>query len=111
MQFTLDSPLFKGVSAVQLSGGAPQPFVSSQGFSEVGISGSGFNILTFQWVAFGDPTQQNDQNTNRGLYHLRARSYDASTGRFLSEDPLPLLQRYAYATGEPGGSERHAAKR
>ena len=26
MQFTLDSPLFKGASAVQLSGGAPQPF-------------------------------------------------------------------------------------
>lgn len=32
-----------------------------------------------------------------GLEYLRARYYDASTRRFLSQDPLPLLQRYAYA--------------
>ena len=60
---------------------------------------------TTEWSYTGE------QNDPTGLEYLRARYYDASTGRFLSQDPLPLLQRYAYATGEPGGSERHAAKR
>lgn len=40
--------------------------------------------------------QQNDYNANRGLYYLRARHYDPALGRFLQEDPLPLLQGYPY---------------
>lgn len=45
--------------------------------------------------------QQDDVNANRGLYYLRARFYDPALGRFLSKDPLPLLQRYAYAGDNP----------
>lgn len=41
--------------------------------------------------------QQRDGNANRGLYYLRARSYDPALGRFLSKDPLPLINRYSYA--------------
>ncbi len=41
--------------------------------------------------------QQRDGNANRGLYFLRARSYDPALGRFLQKDPLPLGNRYAYA--------------
>jgi RHS repeat-associated protein len=41
--------------------------------------------------------QQDDRNANRGLYFLRARSYDPALGRFLQQDPLPLKNRYAYA--------------
>lgn len=38
-----------------------------------------------------------------GLYYLRARSYDPSTGQFLSRDPLAGTTRrpYAYANGDP----------
>ncbi len=42
-----------------------------------------------------------------GLYHLRARQYDAATGRFGALDPLdsplelPFSGAYVYATGQP----------
>lgn len=36
-----------------------------------------------------------------GLHYLRARYYDPAVGRFLSEDPLPLLQRYPYVENSP----------
>lgn len=46
-------------------------------------------------------------DTSTGLYHLRARQYDGSTGRFLSEDPLspsrsvPGISTYVYADNTP----------
>lgn len=46
-----------------------------------------------------------------GLYLFGSRYYDPGTGRFLSEDPLPLGNAYAYANGnpanqsDPGGAE------
>ena len=45
--------------------------------------------------------EQDDRNANRGLYYLRARAYDPALGRFLSRDPLPFAQRYAYAGNDP----------
>ena len=42
-----------------------------------------------------------------GLYHLRARQYDPSTGRFLTLDPLPnpvtdpYMSAYTYANDRP----------
>ena len=48
--------------------------------------------------AYLDPT---------GLYHLRARQYDPSTGRFTTQDPLPnpvldpYVSAYAYANDAP----------
>jgi hypothetical protein len=36
-----------------------------------------------------------------GLEYLRARYYDPATGRFLGRDPVPYLQRYAYAGSNP----------
>ncbi len=50
---------------------------------------------TTEWSYTGE------QNDPTGLEYLRARYYDANTGRFLSQDPLPLLQRYAYANDNP----------
>src|SRR5207344_2787639 len=32
-----------------------------------------------------------------GMYYARARYYDPATGRFISEDPIPSLNAYAYA--------------
>ncbi|HEX5572881.1 MAG TPA: RHS repeat-associated core domain-containing protein, partial [Ktedonobacterales bacterium] len=56
--------------------------------------------------AYGYDSQRLDAAS--GLYDLRARSYDPTTGRFLSRDPAtstttdPLqLDRYVYAAGNP----------
>ena len=45
--------------------------------------------------------QQQGANAQRGLYYLRARTYDPALGRFLQRDPLPFAQRYAYAGDNP----------
>jgi RHS repeat-associated protein len=36
-----------------------------------------------------------------GVYDFRARQYDPATGRFLSEDPVPSVNAYAYSNGVP----------
>jgi RHS repeat-associated protein len=66
---------------------------------------------TYEYDAFGAVRAQSgvttewsytgEQNDPTGLEYLRARYYDKGTGRFLSQDPVPLLQRYAYANGNP----------
>ena len=57
------------------------------------------NSFKFAGEALGSQT---------GLYYLRARYYDPSTGRFLSKDPLPasssmspLANPYSYALSNP----------
>ena len=57
-----------------------------------------------------------------GLYHLRARQYDPSIGRFLATDPVacsvgvPCIGAYAYANDnpirfiDPSGRETQAAR-
>ena len=45
--------------------------------------------------------QQDDRNANRGLYYLRAQAYDPALGRFISRDPLPGMNRYAYVDSNP----------
>ncbi|MBI2724142.1 MAG: RHS repeat-associated core domain-containing protein [Chloroflexi bacterium] len=45
--------------------------------------------------------QQDDRSANRGLYYLRARFYDPALGRFLTRDPMPFVQRYAYVGNNP----------
>jgi hypothetical protein len=41
------------------------------------------------------------RTTRQGLEYLRARYYDTETGRFLAEDPIPLLHRYPYVDNNP----------
>ena len=48
------------------------------------------------WLFTGE---QRDSGSN--LYYLRARYYDPSIGRFLSKDPLPMGNVYAYAGNNP----------
>lgn len=42
-----------------------------------------------------------EQVDSTGMEYLRARYYDQATGRFLSQDPLPLLQQYPYVMNNP----------
>jgi hypothetical protein len=49
-------------SVKNLDASTSVPYISSDGFSEIAFSGHGFNILTFEWAAFGDPTQAGNQN-------------------------------------------------
>jgi len=44
-------------------------------------------------------SQQYDPKS--GLYYERARYYDPANGRFISEDPLPALNPYAYTLNDP----------
>ncbi|MBI5285925.1 MAG: RHS repeat-associated core domain-containing protein, partial [Chloroflexi bacterium] len=59
-------------------------------------SSSGATANDFRYTG-----QQQDANASRGMYYLRARTYDPQLGRFLQRDPLPLLQRYAYVGNNP----------
>jgi RHS repeat-associated protein len=61
------------------------------------ISVTGSSSNTFRYTG-----REFDQET--GLYYYRARYYDPSTGRFLSEDPIGLaggLNFYSYAQNRP----------
>ena len=61
-----------------------------------GDVGSGYAFTGREWDA------------ETGLYYYRARYYDPKIGRFISEDPLPLVERpvsqvnaYAYVRNSP----------
>jgi RHS repeat-associated protein len=52
----------------------------------------------------GDDTEWSytgEQYDPTGLEYLRARYYEPETGRFISRDPIPFLQRYAYVANNP----------
>ena len=51
---------------------------------------------TNPWLYTGE-----QRDSESGMYYLRARYYDPAVGRFLSRDPIPFLQRYAYVGGNP----------
>ena len=98
---------------ISKTNGTTQEYYLTDGLgSTTGITdGSGNVTGTYAYDAFGAVRSQTgattewsytgEQNDPTGLEYLRARYYDANTGRFLSQDPMPLLQRYAYAYDNP----------
>ncbi|MFJ4030156.1 RHS repeat-associated core domain-containing protein [Paenarthrobacter sp. NPDC089989] len=76
---------------------------------------TGATIATFTFDANGKPTTKTGsgdtvlrwngqiQDTDTGLYYLRARYYDPTTAQFLSADPLASITRdiYTYAKNNP----------
>jgi RHS repeat-associated protein len=67
---------------------------------------------TYAYDAFGAIRAQTGSSPNEfkftgeqvdatGMEYLRVRYYDQATGRFLSQDPVPFLQRYAYVGSNP----------
>jgi RHS repeat-associated protein len=65
-----------------------------------------FGKLTASMGTLTNPFQYTgrDNDLETGLYYYRARYYDYSSGRFLSEDPLSIrdhLNMYAYVRNNP----------
>lgn len=74
--------------------------------------GTGAVGTSYQYDAFGALRSQVGSSTNEftftgeqvdsnGLQYLRARYYDRTTGRFLTQDPLYVSDRYQYAASNP----------
>jgi len=73
---------------------------------------TGSVIATYEYDVFGAPRATTGSSTNEftftgeqvdppDLQFLRARYYDPAVGRFLSQDPVPFLQQYAYVGNNP----------
>ncbi|HXU86966.1 MAG TPA: RHS repeat-associated core domain-containing protein [Verrucomicrobiae bacterium] len=105
------SPLIGNPFAVRRGGQVFDYLLDGLG-STVGLAdASGHLVDSISYGAYGTPTagtgdeayaytgHQFDEAT--GLYYARARYYDPETGSFLSEDPLPAINRYAYSADDP----------
>ena len=98
---------------LQDSGGTPSWYLNDGLGSTVGLTNSaGALTATYRYDVYGrlrgttgTPsatfTFDGEQTDASGLVYLRARYYDPGTGRFLTQDPLPLPQRYAFVGGNP----------
>ncbi len=83
-------------SIVRMTDSSRQAVLSRQydawGNPEAGVSAPGFAFTGREW----DP--------ETGLYYYRARYYDPTVGRFISEDPIGFrggINFYAYVAGSP----------
>ena len=113
LQDTAGNKYVYGLDLISKTNGVTQEYYLTDGLgSTTGITdNSGTVTGTYEYDVFGAVRAQSgattewsytgEQNDPTGLEYLRARYYDASTGRFLSQDPLPLMQRYAYANDNP----------
>jgi RHS repeat-associated protein len=102
-----------GLDLISKTNGTTQEYYLTDGLgSTTGITdGSGTVTGTYAYDAFGAVRAQTgattewsftgEQHDATGLEYLRKRYYDPGTGRFLSMDPVPLLQRYAYVRANP----------
>ena len=59
------------------------------------------NVRSQTGSSANEYTYAGEQTDSTDLQYLRARYYDPAVGRFMSQDPLPLLQRYAYVGNNP----------
>jgi RHS repeat-associated protein len=95
-------------------GGGDQEYYLTDGLgSTTGLTDdTGDLVDEYQYDVFGavrdhsgtspsEFTFTGEQNDPTGLEYLRARYYDPATGRFLGRDPVPYIQRYAYAGSNP----------
>jgi RHS repeat-associated protein len=118
---TADPALMQSVSTRDTAG--PQAFSFSydtdhQGSVRTITDANGSIVAEFDYDSYGNVTtsidsvdqpfrwQGRERDGKTGLYHFRARVYDANTGRFLQEDPLHFgagdLNVYRFTFGNPG---------
>ena len=99
-------------------GGTPA-FYEADGLGSVTslTNGAGSALAAYTTDAFGKPVSTADSTVNNpfrytardydsetGLYYYRARYYDPSIGRFISEDPIGFLggvNAYTYVSNDP----------
>jgi RHS repeat-associated protein len=106
----------QGLPLEQISGSTTLWFHHDQlGSTRLVTDSTGTSQATYTYDAFGGISSSTGtianpfrfagqyQDTESGLYYLRARYYDASTGQFLSADPalFTTVAPYAYASGSP----------
>ena len=115
-----------GVQRISMTSGANTSYYMRDGLGSTAnlTSSTGATQWTWSYVPFGairtETKASGSQPENfmkfsgeyldpTGLYHLRARQYDPSTGRFLQVDPVdatadlqnPIGSTYGYARGRP----------
>jgi len=110
-----DNTYVYGLDLISVTGrtGSQTYFLSDGLGSTVNLTdGSGNTTATFAYDVFGElrppssPANQwlftgEQRDPDSGLYYLRTRYYDPAIGRFLSQDPLPSGNLYAYAGNNP----------
>ena len=93
-------------------GGRYYYLVDGQGSTSALTDATGTVVATYVYDSFGRPSVTGNVSnpftfTGReydgksGFYYYRARYYDPSIGRFLSEDPEPALNPYPYVLNNP----------
>ncbi len=95
------------------SGGSQEYYLTDGLGSTTGLTtGTGALADTYTYDVYGASRTHTGSSPNEftftgeqvdatGLQYLRARYYDSATGRFMSRDPLPFAQRYAYVGNDP----------
>lgn len=103
---------YRGIEIVKNDDGLYYLY-NGQGDVSILIDGSGTTIADYEFDAYGNQSQENEvynpfgyrgeyTDTESGLIYLRARMYDAETGRFINEDPIKVgLNWYIYCNGNP----------
>ncbi len=102
------------VLAVTSSGTTIYPLVDGLGSTTATSNPAGTITSTTAYSAYGIPTITSGsdplngtagytgyQQDPTGLDYARARYYNPSTGRFLSQDPITAVNPYAYVSGDP----------
>ena len=89
--------LYDGLgSTTELVNGTNGSTLASYRYDTFGAIRSQTGTSANYWLFTGE---QRDSGSN--LYYLRARYYDPGIGRFLSQDPLPTGNLYAYVGSNP----------
>jgi RHS repeat-associated protein len=118
LQDSEDNTYVYGLDLIsRTDGGGDQEYYLTDGLgSTTGLTDdTGSLIDEYEYDVFGavrdhtgdspnEFTFTGEQSDPTGLEFLRARYYDSATGRFLGRDPIPYLQRYAYAGSNPTGT-------
>jgi RHS repeat-associated protein/uncharacterized repeat protein (TIGR01451 family) len=98
----------------QSTGAVTYPVTDQTGSVTASTSNTGALLGTTQYGAFGDPHAVGGGTGNdytftghaydpgTDLVYARARYYDPSHGRFLSQDPIGTANPYTYAANQPG---------
>ncbi len=102
------------VLAVTTSGTTIYPLVDGLGSTTATTDPAGTITSTTAYSAYGTPTLTSGsdplngaagytgyQQDPTGLDYARARYYNPTTGRFLTQDPKTAVNAYAYASGSP----------